>query len=77
MEFEAAVPECSPELTAVLSSTSIVIQRVNSLATQYGNSVSGAGDVNGDGVPDLIDGAPDDNFIAGSGTGWRRVWLVG
>ena len=39
---------------------------------QFGYSVSGAGDVNGDGTPDLIVGAPFDNSN-GSTTGSARV----
>lgn len=58
----------SGSVTAFSGATGAVLWSINgsSGADQFGASIANAGDVDGDGVDDLIIGAPEDNATAGS-----------
>ncbi len=58
----ALASEASPALAAKITHTAKYTFYGDSAADEFGESVSGAGDVNGDGFDDLIVGAPIGNY---------------
>jgi hypothetical protein len=66
----AATFLAAPALSQTLLYTRTGDKNYDHLAT----CVRGAGDVNGDGLPDLIVGAPEDGFALAPGEGFARVY---
>ena len=73
MLFRSVVFDTSPiELSEIETGSGGFVLNGVSAGDQSGFSVSGAGDVNGDGLDDLIVGAPQDDPTA-NGAGARFV----
>lgn len=81
-DWAAGVPWASTDTLIVFSgSTGAAIKKLSKAGTNLGYSVAGPGDVDGDGVPDLVAGSPGETHAKGavylySGATWRllRSW---